>query len=97
MIVTSITAASPAEAAGMRTGDEIAQIDGAKASVKALSDAMTAKKPGDSLKLSGSRDVEVTLGKNSKKTWSIRPAAQSSEPQTAILKNWLRDDSPQKR
>ena len=97
LTITSVTTESPAAAAGLRAGDEISQIDGAKASVKVLSDALIAKKPGDTLKLSGSREVEVTLGKNSKRTWSIKPAAATSEPEAASLKDWLRDDSPQRR
>jgi predicted metalloprotease with PDZ domain len=91
LTVTSVDAVSPADAAGMRAGDEIAQVDGAAASAKALSDALAAKKPGDRLRLTGSRDIEVTLGKNSKRTWTIRPMAGASQLQSAIAKDWLRE------
>jgi predicted metalloprotease with PDZ domain len=91
LVVTGVDVESPAETAGMRVGDWIAQIDGAPSSVKALSTALTAKTPGDRLKLSGSRDIEVTLGKNSKKTWSIVPALEAGELQKEILRDWLRD------
>ncbi len=92
LVVTSVDAGSPAEAAGMRAGDWVTQIDGAAASVKALSAALAAKMPGDKLKLSGSRDIEATLGKNSKRTWSITPAPGAGELQNEILKNWLRGE-----
>ena len=47
LAVTGVDAESPAEAAGVRVGDWIAQIDGAAASVKALSAALAAKMPGE--------------------------------------------------
>lgn len=92
LAVTSVDAGSPAEAAGMRVEDWITQIDGAAASVKALSAALAAKMPGDKLKLNGSRDIEVTLGKNAKKSWSIVPAPGAGELQNEILKHWLRGE-----
>jgi predicted metalloprotease with PDZ domain len=90
LAVTSVSPGSPAAAAGMRAGDEITMIDGAHATVKALSDALTAKHPGDTLKLEGTRTVEAVLGKNTKKTWSIRPTPGANGPQTEIFNNWLR-------
>ncbi len=90
LIVQSVDAGSPADAAGMRAGDEIAQVDGAMACVLALSDAMTAKMPGDKIKLSGTHEIEAVLEKNSKKTWTIAPAASASDLQKEILKDWMR-------
>ena len=90
LIVTSVDAGSPAEAAGLHPGDEIASVDGARASVKALSDALTAKKPGDPLRLNGSREIAVTLGKNEKESWTIHASPDASALQAAILKDWLR-------
>ncbi len=90
LFVTSVDAGSPAEAAGMQVGDWVAQIDGAAASVKALNAALTAKMPGDKLKLNGSRDIEATLGKNSKRTWSIAPSPGVGGLQRDILTSWLR-------
>jgi predicted metalloprotease with PDZ domain len=92
LVVTGVDAESPAEAAGMRVGDEIAQIDGADSSVKALSTALASKMPGDHLKLRGSRDIDATLGKNAKKSWSIVPAPEAGESQRAILNDWLRGE-----
>jgi predicted metalloprotease with PDZ domain len=90
LVVTSVDADSPAAAAGMRVGDEIAQVEGAKVTPKVLNDALLARKPGEALHLTGSRDVTVTLGKNSKKTWTIHPAASPNELQSQILKDWMR-------
>jgi predicted metalloprotease with PDZ domain len=90
LIVTSIDAGSPAETGGLQVGDEIASVNGAKASAKALNDALTAKKPGEALRLAGSREIAVTLGKNVKKSWTIHISADASAQQAAILKDWLR-------
>jgi predicted metalloprotease with PDZ domain len=88
MTVTDVDPGSPAEVAGLHVGDEIAQIDGARAAIKTLSDDLLAKHPGDVLRLSGTHEYNVTLGKNSKKTWTIRPTPPSE--QNAIAKDWLR-------
>jgi predicted metalloprotease with PDZ domain len=90
LAVTGLDADSPAAAAGLRVGDEIDLVEGAKVTPKALNDALLARKPGDALHLAGSRDVTVTLGKNSKKTWTIHPAANPSELQSQIRKDWMR-------
>jgi predicted metalloprotease with PDZ domain len=90
LVVTSVDAGSPAEAAGMRVGDAIVQVEGAVASVKALSAALAARMPGDRLRLNGSRDIEAALGKNTKKTWTISPSPEAGELQREILRDWLR-------
>lgn len=77
LVVTSIDATSPAADAGLRVGDEFEQ------TVKALSDALVAAKPGDKIKLGA---VEITLGRNMKRTWAIHPGAAPSP----ILSDWLR-------
>ncbi len=80
LVVTSVDAGSPAAEAGVHPGEEFEQ------TVKSLSDALLASKPGDKLKLHGARDVEVTLGRNSKRTWTILAPAAA----TPILADWLR-------
>jgi len=61
---------------------------------KALNDAMAAKKPGDLLTLRIRRDgveqsVELTLDKNQKRTYAIKPVANPDALQTSILNTWL--------
>ena len=84
LVVTSVDAGSPAEAAGLRVNDEISE------TVRLLSDVLNASKPGDTLKLRAAREIAITLGKNSKGTWTVRPSAQASEAESAILNDWLR-------
>jgi predicted metalloprotease with PDZ domain len=90
LMISSVDADSPAATAGLREGDAIARIDGATASVKRLSDGLSAKSPGDRMSLEGSRPAQVTLGKNSKRSWTIRQASDAGPLQGAILKDWLR-------
>jgi predicted metalloprotease with PDZ domain len=80
----------------LRPLERIAEVEGAKATPKSLNDALTAKKPGDTLKLKLGRDaqreVEVVLGKNTKQTFKIAPVASPTELQTAILNDWMRQN-----
>jgi predicted metalloprotease with PDZ domain len=97
LIITDIAAESPAENAGLQAHDEIQELDGAPASTKALSDLLSAKKPGDTVKVrilrtNQAQELTVTLGQNTKHVFSITPTAPSSALQAAILKDWLRTD-----
>jgi predicted metalloprotease with PDZ domain len=81
-------------AAPLHPGDEILEVEGAKATPKAINDALAAKKPGDSLRFKINRDgapqeAAVTLGKNSKRTFTLKPAGNPTPLQSAILKGWL--------
>jgi len=95
MTVVEAEPGSPAQAAGLSAQDVIVEIEGIKASPKVLNDLMAAKKPGETAKVKYSRagavqDIEIALGKNSKRTYSIVPAAGPTALQKAILKDWLR-------
>ena len=73
---------------GVMPGDEISMTP------KALNDAMNAKKPGETLVLrvrrnSAEQDVTLTLLKNVKRTFTIRPVPNPDALQAAILKEWL--------
>ena len=72
--IISVTANSPAAKAGLKQGDTIMAIDGETVnSPQALSTAVSAHKPGDSVTLSvkhsdnSTTDVKVTLGENPNK------------------------------
>lgn len=70
-MVVSVAEGSPADVAGLKAGDLIVAIDGkAVASPKDLPNVVSAKKPGDTLRLDvkaadgTSRSISVTLGKS---------------------------------
>jgi predicted metalloprotease with PDZ domain len=93
--VTDVAMGSPAEAAGLKAGDHILEVDGAPATAVALSGALAAKKAGDTIKLKISRgaseqEVQATLAGNVKKTYTLSPVAGATVAQTEILNHWLR-------
>jgi predicted metalloprotease with PDZ domain len=95
LTVTSVTPGSPAESAGFAAGDSILEVDAAKASAKALSDALRAKKPGDLLKVKlsrGGRTIEsdIALAKSAVMDYALAPLPDPSPLQVAIFKSWLR-------
>lgn len=89
MVVTSASAGSPAESAGLKPGDLILDT-----TPKTLNDQLSAKGPGDAIKLrilrgGAPQELEIVLGKNMKREFRFRPAAQASALETAILNDWL--------
>jgi S1-C subfamily serine protease len=72
VVVANVSAASPAEKAGLKRGDVIEAIDAVKVTdPKTLSDEISKRKPGDNLKLTirkanetTSTEVTVTLGEH---------------------------------
>lgn len=89
LAITDVVSASPADHAGITPADEILEVDGAKATPKALNDALAAG--GATVKLKLARGVvEVPIGKNSKRTYSIQRVASPTPLQSVILKDWLR-------
>lgn len=96
LAVTDVAAGSPAEAAGLKAGDLILEVDGAAAATAVvLNDALTAKKAGDKIKLRISRggpeqEIEATLVGNVKKTYNLSPMAGVTPAQSGILNSWLR-------
>jgi predicted metalloprotease with PDZ domain len=95
LFVTGASAGSPAESAGLAAGDQILEADGVPATTKALSDQLSAKAPGDKVKIRYSRgdltkDLEIVLAKNAKISYSISPVPNPDPLQAAIFKDWLR-------
>ena len=95
LMVTDVAAGSPAELAGLKTGDRILEVEGAPATAVALNDVLMAKKAGDRIKLQISRagseqEVQVTLVGNVKKTYGLSPIAAATSAQSGILNHWLR-------
>jgi len=95
LIVVGSSAGSPAERAGIMAQDQILAVDGVAATPKAITDALSVRKPGDTLRLKIGRrgaeqELSVTLGKNVKQTFEIRRAAAPTPLQRTILEDWLR-------
>jgi M6 family metalloprotease-like protein len=87
-VVNSVIANSPAAAAGVKTGDMLVKVgDSPMSSLSTLSDVLTEKNPGDSLKLTllrGEEEVEVSL--------KLGTAASSTSGGLAPLPSiWKRD------
>jgi S1-C subfamily serine protease len=60
----AVSPGSPAEKAGLRSGDVVVEIDGKEvADVQAYSNLLFAKKPGDEMAISWLRDGKRMVGK----------------------------------
>lgn len=95
LIVTDFAAGSPAAAAGFQPGDRILDVDGTPATAAVLNQAISARTPGERIRLHVSRaraefDVAVEVARNFKRTYRLAPAAGATAPQKAILDSWLR-------
>ncbi len=95
LTITDVAAGSPAANAGLSAHDRIVSLDGAAANPKSLNDRLTAKTPGDTVKMryvrnGTTQEVEIVLGKNMKATYKIAAADQPGRLQAVILKDWLR-------
>ncbi|HEY1493293.1 MAG TPA: PDZ domain-containing protein [Candidatus Solibacter sp.] len=76
---------------GLRAGDMIVEVEGAKATVKALHESITGKQAGDKLHLKTARgEVELELAIAPKWTFAIRPVGSPAALQSEILDGWLR-------
>jgi len=95
LTVVEAEAGSPAAGAGLAAGDQLLELDGTKATPKALNDLLAAKKPGETVKVKyaragASKDIEIALAKNFKRIYSFIPMSAPDPLQTSILKDWLR-------
>jgi predicted metalloprotease with PDZ domain len=95
LVVTDIPTGSPAEAAGLKPGDVIQQVDGVAATAASLSEALAAKKKGDQIRLrilrgSSEQEVEAALAASAARTYHLSPLTEVTPSQSAILNNWLR-------
>jgi predicted metalloprotease with PDZ domain len=95
LIIADVASASPAQNAGLAVEDRILTLDGAHATAKSLNDLLSAKKAIDKIKVQFSRkgatqEVEIVLGKNSKRSYKIAPMDALSALQSDIGNDWLR-------
>jgi predicted metalloprotease with PDZ domain len=96
LFVAGVSSGSPAEKAGLREDDEILEVDGAKATVKGLSDLLLARRPGDKIRLKVARsgvaqEVEAELGAAPQRSFRIQASANPAPLPAAILRDWLRE------
>ena len=95
LVVSDVTAGSPAHKAGLSARDEILELNGSKATTKALSELLASGKPGETIKVRFSRsgaaqELEVTSAKNTKASYNITQVPRQSPLQELIQKDWLR-------
>jgi predicted metalloprotease with PDZ domain len=93
--VASVEWDSPAQEGGLSAFDEIIALDGRRADARMLERTLAARRPGDSLRILVSRrgrvrELDVVLGKKSRRSFDIRPVADPDSLQSAILEDWLR-------
>lgn len=91
LLIADVSADSPAAKAGIHAGGQVEEINGAPVSLRALSEALNAAKPGDHLKLNvAGRTLDVELAINPQRTFAIAPLQQPAVSAQAIFADWLR-------
>jgi len=96
LIISNVEWDSPAMRAGLSAEDEIIALEDVRVSAKTMIDILRQKMPADKIRVLISRDnsvreVTVVLGKRQERSFSIKPLANPTPLQSAILKDWLRD------
>lgn len=94
LTVRAIPAGSPAYEQGLNTGDQIVAVDGYRATNSFLSTWTANKKVGDKIKLTifrfdRLRDIEITLGADPQKMYSISQLANPTAEQQTLEKQYL--------
>jgi predicted metalloprotease with PDZ domain len=95
LVVTEVPTSSPAEAAALKAGDVIEQVESEPASATALSAALLGRKAGDHLRLrirrgAAEQEIDAKLAGNTVRTYKLSLAAEGTPRQSAILRDWLR-------
>lgn len=94
LVVLATEPGSPARTGGLAARDVITACDGAPVTAEELAKSVAAKKPGDKITLTLSRDgaenkIEVVLGHKLERSWKITPIASPNPLQSEILRSWL--------
>ena len=95
LMVVEAQAGSPAAKDGVRAGEEIAEVEGVKATVKVLSDALMARKAGDHMQVKVAnggklREIEVVLAVNPVRTYKFRKMEQADAQAAQVWTDWMR-------
>lgn len=94
LMIRATPADSPAYAQGLNTGDQIVAVDGYRASQAFLQSYIGERKPNDKIRLTlfrfdKIRDVEFTLGANSRREYSFAPVDAPTELQKRLYRDYL--------
>ena len=97
LTIRSIAADTPAFEQGLNTGDQIIAIDGYRASQSFVQNYIGQKKPNDTIKLSifrldKLREIEFTLGSDSRKEYDLLPVPEPTDAQKNLYKQYLNAD-----
>ena len=92
--VRSVPAGTPAYEQGLNARDQIVAVDGFRANQTFLQNYISERKPNDKIKLSvfrfdRLREMEISLGSDTRKDHDLIPSASASEPQKQLLDKYL--------
>jgi predicted metalloprotease with PDZ domain len=95
--VRNVPAGTPAYDQGINAGDQIVAVDGYRVSQTFLTQYIGERKPGDKVRLTifrhdRLRDIEFTLGANTRKEFSFTPVEQPTEQQQRLYSQYLGRD-----
>ena len=97
LTIRSVPAGTPAYDQGINAGDQIVAIDGYRASQARLQQYLGDRKPGDKVRLTifrtdRLRDIELTLGSNTRQAFTFVPVANPTEQQRSLYREWMKND-----
>lgn len=93
-VIKGVESASPAQMAGLDTGDELLALNGIRVSAEHLSERLRDYKPGDTIQVTFFHQDElctrkITLEPPRSSRYQIVPLEQSTKPQQENLTGWL--------
>jgi len=96
LLITGVEWDSPAYKAGLSPLDVIKEVNGQKANEGILNNVMDSAKPGSKISFTITHrniteTIEVETGKKKVRSFEIKPVADPSPQQAAILEKWLND------
>ncbi len=95
LMITRVEWDSPAYKAGLSFQDVINEVDGMKLTASQLEEKLSGLKKGDKITISvthreNRNTLEIILGEKTIRSFEIKPMADPTPQQSAILDNWLR-------
>jgi predicted metalloprotease with PDZ domain len=95
LVISSVEWDSPAQRAGLMTQDQILALDGTRVNAKSLEEALKSKKAADKIRVLLSRrgsvrEIDVVLGRKIERSFKVKPVANPTAMQAAILDDWLK-------